>query len=295
MDPRAWRRFKKNKGAIGGLILVCLVTLIAFVGPFFAPHDEATLFTESLILDSGLPAAPGQVDGHPLGGDSIGRDELSRLLYGGRVSMIVAFIVTSIALLIGLIMGVVSGYFGGKVDFFIMRFVDVLLSLPFLILAIAVQASFSSGSSVGQFEHRSVVILCGLLGLLMWMTLARVTRAKTMQVRELEYIQAARALGMSTPRVLFRHVLPNILGPAIVISTTMIANVIIIESAMSFLGFGVKPPVSSWGSMIHDGQAFLANAPHLVLLPGTLIMMAVFGFNMFGEGLRDALDPKDSR
>ena len=286
MDPRAWRRFKKNKGAIGGLILVCIVTLLAFLGPVFAPYDESTQFTEVLILDNGLPASPFEKEGHPLGGDSIGRDELSRLLFGGRVSMLVAFAVTAMAAVIGIFIGMVTGFFGGKIDFFAMRFVDVVLSLPFLIIATAVQASI---------ENAGLVVLCTLLGFLSWMTLARVVRSKTMQVRELEYVQAARALGMSTLRVLFRHVLPNILGPAVVIITTMVANVIIAESALSFLGFGVKPPTSSWGSMMKDGQAYLANAPHLVILPGVLIMMAVFGFNMFGEGLRDALDPKDAR
>lgn len=293
MDPRAWKRFKKNKGAIGGLILVCVVTVIAFVGPLFAPYDESAQFTNVLILDSGLPAGIGEKEGHLLGGDSIGRDQLTRLLYGGRISMLIAFVVTSIATVIGLTIGIVSGYFGGRTDFLLMRFVDVLLSLPFLILAITVQSAFMSGAD--EFEHKSVVILMALLGALMWLRLARVVRSKTMQVRELEYVQAARALGMGTPKILFRHILPNILGPAIVIGTTMIANVIIIESAMSFLGVGVKPPTATWGSMIKNGQVYLAHAPHLVLLPGVMIMMAVFGFNMFGEGLRDALDPKDSR
>ncbi len=286
MDPRAWRRFKKNKGAIGGLILVCIVTLLAFLGPVFAPYDEATQFTEVLILDNGLPASPFEKQGHLLGGDSIGRDELSRLLFGGRVSMLVAFAVTAMAMTIGLFIGIVSGYFGGRLDFAIMRLVDVLLSLPFLIVAIAIQASIDSAG---------LTTLCTLLGFMMWMRLARVTRAKTMQVRELEYVQAARALGMSTPRVLLKHILPNVLAPAIVLGTTMVAGVILIESGMSFLGFGVTPPASSWGSMMKDGQAYLSNAPHLVLLPGVLIMMAVFGFNMFGEGLRDALDPKDTK
>lgn len=293
MDPRAWRRFKKNKGAIGGLILVCIVTVVAFIGPFFAPYEESEQFTNVLILDSGLPAGIGEKAGHLLGGDSIGRDQLTRLLYGGRVSMLIAFIVTAIASVIGLTIGVVSGYFGGRTDFFLMRFVDVLLSLPFLILAITAQAAFMSGAD--EFEHKSVVILIGLLGALMWLSLARVVRSKTMQVRELEYVQAARALGIGTPRILLRHVLPNILGPAIVIGTTMVANVIIIESAMSYLGVGVKPPTATWGSMIKNGEVYLAHAPHLVVLPGLMIMMAVFGFNMFGEGLRDALDPKDTK
>lgn len=283
MDPRAWRRFRRNKGAIAGAVLVILVALVAVVGPWLAPHDPNEQFTDQLLV-KGVPVGIGQAPGFPLGADSIGRDELSRLLYGGRVSLEVAFFATALAVLLGLLVGIVSGYFGGAADFASMRAVDVLLSIPFLIIAIAINRAINNPALWSLYL---------LLGLLSWMTLARVTRAKTMQVRELEYVEAARAMGMSRVRILARHVLPNIIGPAIVIGTTMVANMIIAESAMSYLGLGVAPPNASWGSMLKEGQDLMAYSPRLVLLPGILIALTVFGFNMLGEGLRDALDPKD--
>ena len=287
MDPRAWKRFRKNKGALAGGVLVVLVTLTAFLGPFVAPHDPATQFTDNLINEhTGLPRASFEAAGHWLGGDPAGRDELSRLLHGGRVSLQVAFFATALAMVLGLFVGVTSGYFRGAFDFLSMRFVDVLLSIPFLIVATATQKAINSPALWSLYL---------LLGLLSWTTLARVTRAKTMQVSELDFVQAARALGASHGRILFVHILPNVLGPAIVIGTTMVSSMIIAESALSFLGLGVRPPAASWGSMLKEGQEFLAHAPRLVLFPGVLIMMTVFGFNLLGEGLRDALDPKDSR
>jgi ABC-type dipeptide/oligopeptide/nickel transport system permease subunit len=284
MDPRAARRFRKNKGAVLGLGLVVLVTLTAFAGPLLSPHDPSQQRREVLLAEDGTPVEPFEIDGYPLGADPIGRDELSRLLDGGKVSMQVAFLATSLAVVIGLLVGVTTGYFRGLLDVFAMRGVDILLSLPFLLVAIAIKK---------VIPYTELWTLYLLLGLLMWTTLARVTRAKTMQVRELEFVQAARALGMSHARILTRHVLPNVLGPAIVIGTTMVAQVIIIESAMSFLGIGVEDPQASWGSMLREGQEMLSHAPRLVLFPGLLIMAAVFGFNLLGEGLRDALDPKD--
>ncbi|MBX3275938.1 MAG: ABC transporter permease [Sandaracinaceae bacterium] len=280
-DPRAWRRFSKNRGAVAGGVLVVAVMLVGFVGPMLAPHPPDRIFDEGLSED-GTPAGP---SAHMmLGADSIGRDELSRLLYGGRVSLGVALGAVAIAGLLGFGAGLVSGYFRGLADRGLMALVDFVLSLPFLLVAIALNR---------VIENPALWTLCLLLGLLSWTTLARVTRAKTLQVRELEYVQAARALGATHARILLRHVLPNVLGPAIVIATTMIASMIIVESAMSFLGLGVKPPTASWGSMLRDGQEYLQYAPRLILLPGALIVATVFGFNLLGEGLRDALDPKE--
>jgi ABC-type dipeptide/oligopeptide/nickel transport system permease subunit len=283
-DPRAARRFLRNKGALAGVVLVTLVTATSLVGPWVAPHDPTVQSRETLLRDDGLPHGPGEVAGHALGGDALGRDELSRLLHGGLVSMTVAFLATGLAVLIGLVIGVSSGYFGGVVDTVSMRGVDVLLSLPFLLIAITLNR---------VIDNPALWSLYLMLGFLSWTTLARITRAKTMQVRELEYVQAARALGMSPPRILLRHVFPNVLGPAVVIATTLVAQMIIVESAMSFLGLGVQPPESSWGSMLFEGQQYLSHAPRLVLFPGVLIVATVFGFNLLGEGLRDAIDPKE--
>lgn len=284
MDSRAFRRFRRNKGALAGLVLVVAVTFLGILGPWLAPHDPVEQFTDTLLLDTGLPAGPGVVSGHWLGGDILARDELSRLLSGARVSMLVAYLATALAVLIGVALGLVSGYMGGRVDTILMRLVDVVLSMPFLLLAIVMQR---------VWDTPGIWTICIVLGVLSWTTLARVTRAKTMEARELDYIQAARALGLRHFRILARHVLPNVMGPIVAIATILVARMIIAESALSFLGLGVRPPTASWGSMLNDSQSLLLGVPRLTLYPAVLISMAVFGFNLFGEGLRDAFDPKD--
>jgi len=245
MDSRAFRRFRRNKGALAGLVLVAAVTVLGIVGPWLAPYDPVEQFTDTLLLKNGLPAGPGVAPGHSLGGDLLGRDELSRLLSGARVSMLVAYIATAIAVLIGISLGLVSGYVGGRVDSALMRFVDVVLSMPFLLLAIVMQR---------VWDAPGIWTICIVLGVLSWTTLARITRAKTMEARELDYIQAARALGLRHSRILARHVLPNVIGPIIAIATILVARMIIAESALSFLGLGVRPPTASWGSMLNDSQ-----------------------------------------
>ena len=311
-DPRAWRRFKRNRGALVGLGLVGFVGAVAFVGPLLSPHDPDRIYDEGVGLD-GTPSGPAAFiddappislsgpDAPPLGerlgyifggarmtfvfgADNIGRDELSRLLHGGRISLSVAMGAVAIAGTLGFCAGLIGGYFRGTVDASIIQVINFVLSLPFLLVAITLNR---------VIDDPSLFVLCVLLGFLSWTTLARVTRAKTQQVRELEYVQAARALGMSDARIMFRHIVPNVMGPAIVIVTTLIAQMIIVESAMSFLGLGVKPPTASWGSMLRDGQEYLTHAPRLLILPAILIVMTVFGFNLLGEGLRDALDPKE--
>jgi ABC-type dipeptide/oligopeptide/nickel transport system permease subunit len=284
MNSRAFRRFRRNKGALLGLVLVLLVTFLGLAGPWLAPFDPAEQFTDTLIQANGLPVGPGVVSGHRLGGDSLGRDELSRLLHGARVSMLVAYLATAIALVIGVAVGLIAGYVGGFTDTLLMRGVDLVLSMPFLLLAIVMQR---------VWDAPGVLAICVVLGVLSWTTLARITRAKTMEARELDYIQAARALGFRHTRILLRHVLPNVAGPIIAIATILVARMIIAESALSFLGLGVRPPIASWGSMLNDSQSLLLGLPRLTVYPAVLISFAVFGFNLFGEGLRDAFDPKD--
>jgi len=280
LDPRALARFRKNKGALFGGALVVLILGLSLFGPFLAPHEPTEQFAHGLSAE-GLPQVP--FGEFVLGTDSLGRDELSRLLHGAAVSMQVAFFATALASVLGLAVGVVTGYFGGTVDQVGMRIVDVLLSMPFLLIAIAVNRALASPSLFSLY--------C-LLGGLSWASLARVTRAKVMQVRELDFVTAARALGVSTRSILRRHVLPNVIGPAVAIGTTMVADMIIAESAMSFLGLGVQPPQASWGSMLFEGRDAVASAPHLLFVPSCMIALTVFGFNLLGEGLRDALDPK---
>ena len=281
MDVRAWRRFRKNKGAITGAVLVAIVLFIAVFGPFLARYRPDEQFADALDRVTGLPVDANAK--YVLGADQLGRDEMSRILHGGKTSLGVALGATALAITLGLVVGLLAGYLGGPVDTVSMRGIDILLSLPFLLIAIVVNRVVDSPS---------LFVLCGLLGGLSWMTLARITRAKTMQVRELEYVQAARAIGMSQVRIVLRHVLPNVVQPAIIIGTTLVAQMIVAESAMSYLGLGVRPPAATWGTMLSDGVTMLSYKPMLMYLPSGMIALTVFGFNLLGEGLRDALDPK---
>ncbi|MBZ0118476.1 MAG: ABC transporter permease, partial [Sandaracinaceae bacterium] len=255
-DGRPWKRFRKNRGALVGAGLLALVAATALFGPYVAPHDPDHIYDGALYEDGrpreacyvgsqapthhalGVPLVCGRGGERmlALGSDQLGRDELSRLLFGGRVSLAVALGATTLAAVLGFFVGLLAGYFGGVIDMLSMRGVDFVLSLPFLLVAIALNR---------VIDDPSLATLCGLLGALSWTTLARVTRAKTLQVRELEYVQAARALGLGHARILLRHVLPNVTAPALVITTTLVAQMIVVESAMSFLGLGVQPPTAS--------------------------------------------------
>lgn len=280
-ESRWLRSFRTNRGAIVGLVLVLGAIVFAFGGPELAPYPPNEQSDEGLS-ELGIPLGPS--DKFVLGTDALGRDELSRLLHGGRVSMEVALFATAIALAFGLCIGVVAGYYGGLVDGVAMRLTDTLLSLPFLLIAIAVHRAIA---------RPGITTLYILLGCFSWPALARVTRAKVLQVKQLEFVSAARALGARGSRVVLRHVLPNVVGPAVVLGTSMVADMIIVESAMSFLGLGVQPPQASWGSMLYESRELMTHAPHLLIAPAVMIVITVFGFNLLGEGLRDALDPKE--
>ncbi len=277
---RAWERFRTNQSALIGATLVALVVAVALFGPFFAPFDPDAQLADGLRAD-GTPAVPGATLW--LGGDSMGRDELSRLLWGGRISLAVALTATLVALLLGVTIGLLSGWRGGWLDAVAMQVADISNSIPFLLLAIAIHRV------IARPEMGTLAVL---LGVLSWTTMARVTRAKTLAVRDLDYVQAARALGVTEARILARHVLPNVLAPALVLATTLVAQMVLVESAMSFLGVGVAPPTATWGSMLQDAQTLFGSAPRLIAYPGALILATVFGFNLLGEGLRDAFDPK---
>ena len=275
-----FRSFRTNRGAIVGLVLVGAAIVLAYAGPHLAPRPPDAQYREGLT-SVGLPRGPSA--DFTLGNDALGRDALSRLLHGGEVSLTVALLSTAIAMVLGLAVGVAAGYVGGFVDDLAMRTVDVVLSLPFLLIAIAVNRA------VALPDIGTLIVL---LGCLSWPALARVTRSKVMQVRELEYVAAARAIGAGDARILLRHVLPNVIGPAVVIGTGMVADMVIVESAMSFLGLGVPPPRASWGSMLYESRELMPYAPHLLAAPGLMIVGTVLGFNLLGEGLRDALDPR---
>lgn len=281
MAPRAWDRFRKNQSAMFGAVLVAAVLSVALLGPLLSPYSPDHQFDDALTAE-GAPASPSAT--FLLGADTMGRDELSRLLHGGRISLAVALTATLIALLLGVSIGLYAGWRGRWLDAAAMQLADVSNSIPFLLLAIAIHRVIA---------RPEMWTLAVLLGVLSWTTMARVTRAKTLAIRDLDYVQAARALGVSEGAILIRHVLPNVMAPAIVLATTLVAQMVLVESAMSFLGVGVQPPTSTWGSMLRDAEAMMTFAPRLLAYPGALILMTVFGFNLLGEGLRDALDPGD--
>lgn len=271
---RSWARFRRYRPGVAGLIFVVFLALVAIFAPVIAPHDPND------IPRSMRGASPSSE--YLLGNDSIGRDILSRLIYGTRVALTVGISAMAIALVIGVTIGTTAGYFGGWVDQVLSRIIDTLMAFPTIALLVTLSAL------VGGSLFTVIVVI----GTTVWASYARVSRADAMSLREREYIHAARAIGVSNARIIFRHVLPNILGPIIVIASLDIGGIIILESALSFLGLGVKAPTASWGSMLADGRSLMRTYPHITIAPGLAITLTVLAFNLIGDGLRDALDPR---
>jgi peptide/nickel transport system permease protein len=274
LSADTWARFRRNRLALAGLVVVVLLAVAAAGAPWLAPADPAK---QSLIEKR---ARPGEK--FLLGADEFGRDILSRIIYGSRVALLVGLLSVAIALGAGLALGCLAGFAGGWLDVLIMRGVEVLLAFPYLLLAIAVVSALGPGVL-------NTTIAVGIWGT---PTVIRLVRGAVLTARESEYVNAARALGATAGRVLTRHVLRNILPTVIVYSTLFMANAILVEAALSFLGLGVPPPTPSWGLMVSSGRDFLLVAPHIATIPGLAIMVAVLGFNLLGDGLRDALDPR---
>lgn len=285
-DPRAFRRFKKNRGAVFGSGLVVLLLGFALFGPMLAGYDPNV--SDFGGGREGTGALAGPSGRHLLGVDPLLRDSFSRLAHGARVSLLVAFFATTLSIVVGAAVGLFSGYAEGtraqSLDTFLMRLVDVGLSFPYLLLVMAI------GAAVGD---TTIVTILLVLGLTSWFGTARIIRSKTIQVRHLDFVMASRALGQSTGTILWRHILPNVAGPLIVIASASVAQMIIAESVLSYLQVGLPPPTATWGRMLLEGQRFYTVAPRLVLAPGIMIFLAVLGFNLLGEGLRDALDPHE--
>lgn len=269
-----WKALKRRRLAMAGGAVIVLLIVVGIAGPWITPYDP---LDQDLALSLQSPSWE-----HWFGTDSFGRDILSRVLHGARISLLVGIVSQGIAFSLGVAMGLVSGYYGGKVDALIMRLADVTLAFPTLLLLIAITAAFQPGLTV-------VFVAIGVVG---WAGLARLVRSQTLVVRELDFVQAARALGMNDLRLLARHVLPNTLAPAIIAVTLGMAGAILLEAALSFIGLGAQPPTPSWGSMISDGRDFLRTAPWISVFPGLAIGLVVLGFNLFGDGLRDAMDPR---
>lgn len=286
LDPRAARRFKNNRGAVVGLFLVIALVLFALFAPALTGHDPNLSDFAHGQNALGRPAGVSSL--HWLGVDQLYRDLLSRLAYGARVSLLIAFFATGLSIGVGAAVGLISGYSESTraqgIDTALMRFVDVGLSFPYLLLVMAI------GAAVGQ---TTIVTILMVLGLTSWFGTARIIRSKTIQVRSLDFIMASRALGQSTWRILVRHILPNVAGPLIVIASASVAQMIIAESVLSYLQVGLPPPTPSWGRMLEEGQHYVTIAPRLAVAPGFMIFLSVIGFNLVGEGLRDALDPHE--
>jgi peptide/nickel transport system permease protein len=272
---RAWRRLKRRKGAMAGLVVLCLFVLLAVFAPLVAPYDPAAQSW------SAVRKAPTAL--HWFGTDEVGRDVFARVIYGARASLLAGVISVTIALTVGVPLGLIAGYLGGWIDGLISRMTDAMLSCPFLILAIALAAFL--GPSLGN-----AMIAIGVTTTPIFV---RLTRGQVMAVKVEDYVEAARAIGNPRWRIALFHILPNILPALLVQGTLSIAAAIIAEAALSFLGLGQQPPAPSWGSMLNSAQRFLTNAPWMAIWPGLAIFLTVLSFNLIGDGLRDALDPKE--
>ncbi len=272
-----WPRLKRNRLALFGGVVVLALFLISLLAPSIAPYDPSAINAWSVLSPPSWQ--------HWFGTDELGRDVLSRVLYGARVSLKVGFVAVGIAVSIGTVVGLVAGYFGGLADAVLMRAVDIMLCFPafFLILAII------------TFLEPSIWYIMMVIGLTGWMGVARLVRAETLSIREMDYILAARCIGCSNSRIIFRHILPNAVSPVLVSATLGIAGAILTESALSFLGIGVQPPTPSWGNILTSGKDYIEFAWWLSLFPGLAILVTVLSYNLLGEGIRDALDPRVKR
>lgn len=267
------RRLRRDPLALAGAALVLVFVAIALGAPLLAPHDP--------VAAEAVRRLEGPSLAHPLGTDHLGRDVLSRLLYGSRWSLGTGLLAMTLVVALGVSIGTVAGYYGGLVDELLMRVVDVLLAFPALILALALVGTLGPGMS-------SIVLA---LVCVWWAGYARIVRGLILSLRERHFVEAARATGLSDARIMFRHLLPNVLPPVLVLATLEIGEVILVLAALNFLGLGVQPPAPEWGAMINDGRPYLLTAPQLMLYPGAAISLLVIGFNLIGDGLRDALDP----
>ncbi len=273
----AWARLRKNKMAVFGAGTLVFMALFCLIGPFLSPY---TYDAQDLNQYAKPPSTQ-----HWFGTDKLGRDQLTRIMYGGRISLAVGICATLVSLTIGVLWGAVAGYAGGKLDTVMMRIVDILYALPFTIFVILLMVFFG----------RNIILLFAAIGAVEWLTMARIVRGQVMSLRKMEFIEAAIALGLSRRRIILRHMIPNVLGPVMVYTTLTIPAVMLLEAFLSFLGLGVQPPMSSWGSMIKDGAEVMEEFWWMLILPGLFLSLTLFSLNFLGDGLRDALDPKASK
>lgn len=269
-----WKRFKRNRLAVLGGVIVLLLFLIALFSPLISPYDPNEIDRKHILEPPSMA--------HPLGTDDLGRDVLSRMIYGSQISLAVGFVAVGIATIVGIFFGAISGYYGGWIDRIIMRFVDIMLSIPTFFLILAVIAFVGPG----------IWNIMVVIGLTSWMGVARLVRAEFLSLKEREFVLAVKALGASNMRIIFNHIMPNSMAPVFVSAVLGIASAILVESVLSFLGIGVQPPAPSWGNILTLGKDNIEIAWWLSVFPGIAILITVLAYNLVGEGLRDALDPR---
>jgi len=272
-----WIRMKRNKLAMVGLGIICILVIVAIFADFIAPFDYAYQDLNNTF------ARPNSTNF--FGTDNLGEDIFSRIVYGSRISLKVGFISVGIALALGVVIGAVTGYFGGKVDNYLMRFIDILQAIPDILLAIAILAALGP-------KLANLMIAVGVAAIPGY---ARIVRSSVLSIRDMEFIEAAKANGSSNTRIIFKHVIPNCLAPIIVQATLGVAYAIINAAGLSFIGLGLEPPIPEWGAMLSAGRAFIRDHPHMTIFPGLAIVITIFALNVLGDGLRDALDPKLKR
>ncbi len=281
MQSLIWKRFRRHPGAImGSIVLGCIILAVTFAG--LSPYDPIKSDLEVRYQAPSLT--------HPMGTDAMGRDLMTRVLYGGRISLAVGLSVMVITLLIGVPVGALAGFFGGNIDNILMRITDAALSLPSLLVLILLAAILREVDAP-FLKSNPVITIAGVIGLLAWMFTARLVRASYLAIREMDYVTATRALGASNLRIIVRHIFPNAIGPVIVESTLEVAYAILEESGLSYLGFGIQPPTPSWGNLLSNAQEYLVKYPWLAIFPGIMIFLSVISINYIGDGLRDAFDP----
>ena len=273
----AWIKLRKNRMALFGFAVLLILCVVSLLTPLIAPYSYEE---QDLMLGATPPSAA-----HWLGTDIFGRDMLTRIMYGGRVSLMVGFIATAVALVIGILWGSIAGFIGGRVDAVMMRIVDIMYALPFMIFIVLLMVVFG----------RNILLLFVAIGAVEWLTMARIVRSQVMALRKQEFIEAAYSMGLSRWTIIRRHIMPNTLGPVIVYTTLTIPSVMLLEAFLSFLGLGIQPPQSSWGLLINYGVETMEEYPWLLIFPGITLSLTLFALNFLGDGLRDALDPRASK
>ncbi len=275
----AWLALRRNRAAMTACVLLVVMAAMVLFAPFLSPHSFDHTDWEQISV------APSLTNGHPFGTDALGRDLFVRTLYGGRISLLVGIAATLVSLVFGIAYGAVAGYIGGRVDQVMMRTVDILYALPFMFFVILLMVFFG----------RNILLIFVAIGAINWLDMARIVRGQTLSLKQREFVEAARAGGVTSARIIRRHIVPNLLGVVVVYVTLTIPQVILVESFLSFLGLGVQEPMTSWGALVNEGAQEMENAPWMLIFPALFLALTLFCFNFIGDGLRDALDPRDRR